>query len=120
FRVQGGTITGRGQDVRVSDLFRIGGDTIRGFTATGIGPRTGPSPTDPANFGLGGRHFWAASAELRFPIPFLPEDLGFTAALFADAGTVYGATEGVALNTFDPLAIQDGNIIRSSVGLSLG
>ncbi|MGE0458079.1 MAG: outer membrane protein assembly factor BamA [Bauldia sp.] len=118
FRAQGGTITGRGQDVRVSDLFRIGGDTIRGFTATGIGPRT-TGASDPANFGLGGRHWWAASAELRFPMPFIPEDLGFTATLFADAGTVYGATDGVALNGF-PGVIQDGNIIRSSVGLSLG
>lgn len=119
FRLQGGTISGRGQPVRVSDLFRLGGDTIRGFTATGIGPRTTPGqvPPDPSNFAIGGRHYWAATAELRFPMPFIPEDLGFTAALFADAGTVYGATTGVFLGT---ATVNDGNIIRSSVGLSLG
>ena len=39
-RVQGGIIEGwGGQDVRMTDLFFKGGETIRGFERAGIGPR---------------------------------------------------------------------------------
>ena len=31
-----------------------------------------------------------ATAEVRFPLPFIPEDLGISGAAFADAGSLWG------------------------------
>ena len=58
---------------------------IRGFAPAGLGPRdqlTGDA--------LGGKNFYCATAEIRFPLPFIPEDMGFGGAIFADAGSVWG------------------------------
>ena len=67
-----------GEDVRLLDLFYKGGETIRGFDRAGLGPRdllTGDA--------LGGSTYWSATAEVRFPLPFIPEDLGMSGAFFA-------------------------------------
>ena len=40
---------------------------------------------------LGGNTFWATTAEVRFPLPFIPDDLGMSGAVFADAGSLFGA-----------------------------
>jgi outer membrane protein insertion porin family len=89
-RVIGGHILGwGGQDVRLLDLYYKGGETIRGFYMSGFGPRdtlTGDA--------LGGSTFWAATAEVRFPFPLIPDDLGMSGAVFADAGSLFGAGEG--------------------------
>jgi outer membrane protein insertion porin family len=73
-----------GQDVRLLDLFYKGGETVRGFDKSGIGPRD--TVTGDA---LGGKTFWATTAEVRFPIPLIPEELGISGAGFADAGSLY-------------------------------
>ena len=75
-----------GEDVRLLDLFYKGGETIRGFDRAGFGPRdlsTGDA--------LGGATFWATTAEVRFPLPFVPDDLGICGAVFADAGSLWDA-----------------------------
>ena len=86
-RAIGGHIEGwGGQDVRLLDLFFKGGETIRGFNVAGYGPRdmlTGDA--------LGGDTFWSATAEVRFPLPLIPDDLGMSGAVFADAGSLFGA-----------------------------
>ncbi len=108
-----------GEDVRLIDLFFKGGETVRGFDRAGYGPRdlsTGDA--------LGGQYYWATTAELRFPIPFVPDDLGISGAVFADAGSLWNAGG----NAQDALAgctsggqacLQDSSAIRSSVGASL-
>ena len=81
-----GTSGWGGEDVRLIDLFYKGGETIRGFNRGGFGPRdlnTGDA--------LGGDTFWAATTEVRFPLPFIPDDLGMSGAVFADAGSLFGA-----------------------------
>jgi outer membrane protein insertion porin family len=137
-RAIGGNIVGwNGQDVRTVDAFFKGGETIRGFAPSGIGPRDpclpalGVCTQDP----LGGKTFWATTAEVRFPLPFVPDDLGFGGAIFADAGTLYG-TDSAALArnylarnlafaaAFPGLAYaalhpDDSDAIRASVGASL-
>ena len=86
-RAMGGHIQGwGGEDVRLLDLFYKGGETIRGFDRAGFGPRdllTGDA--------LGGSTYWAATAEVRFPLPFIPDDLGMSGAVFADVGSLFGA-----------------------------
>jgi outer membrane protein insertion porin family len=121
-RAIGGTITGwNGQDVRIVDAFYKGGETIRGFFTAGLGPRA--QDTGDA---LGGKTFYAGTAEVRFPLPFVPDDLGFGGAVFADAGSVYGtdaqkfayayATKHNVANT---LVVEDSDTLRTSVGASL-
>jgi outer membrane protein insertion porin family len=85
-RAIGGNITGwNGELVRTVDDFYKGGETIRGFATAGLGPRDKLSGDS-----LGGQNFWATTAEVRFPLPFIPEDMGFGGAFFADAGSVWG------------------------------
>ncbi len=121
-RVQGGTIAGwGGQDVRVVDAFYKGGETIPGFAPAGIGPRDASSGD-----ALGGTTFYAATAELRFPLPFVPADLGLSGAVFTSAGTLFGtnaqqfaAAYAASHGVPNTLAIQDSSALRSSAGGSL-
>jgi outer membrane protein insertion porin family len=131
-RVVGGHIVGwGGEDVRMLDLYYKGGETIRGFSSSGFGPRdllTGDA--------LGGTTFWAATAELRFPLVFVPSDVGISSAVFVDAGSLYGAgASAKALNakcnepgtydsstgvtTYPGVCLADSSAWRSSVGVSL-
>ena len=111
-RVAGGHIMGwGGQDVRLLDMFYRGGETIRGFGRLGYGPRD--LDTRDA---LGGTTHWVATAELRFPIPFLPNELGISGAVFADAGSLFGTSSFAKSNVTNLL---DDSSIRSSVGIGL-
>lgn len=122
-RAIGGHITGwGGQDVRLLDTFFKGGETVRGFERAGFGPRDLLT-----NDSLGGTTYWATTAELRFPIPLVPDDLGIQGAVFADAGSLFGAAElANELNTQCPngnrnkgVCLADSSSIRSSVGASI-
>jgi outer membrane protein insertion porin family len=120
-RAIGGTIAGwGGQDVRLVDLFFKGGETVRGFDRAGYGPR------DLTTYdALGGQTYWATTAEVRFPIPFVPDDLGISGAVFADAGSLFGAsipsnlTEACPASGANQICVGDSSAIRSSVGASL-
>lgn len=101
-----------GDDLRILDLYFKGGETIRGFERSGIGPRD-VNTTD----ALGGQTFWAATAEVRFPIPFVPDDLGLSAAAFVDAGSLFEATPN-AKRILGAELIDD-STIRASAGGSL-
>jgi outer membrane protein insertion porin family len=131
-RLMGGHIEGwGGQDVRLIDLFYKGGETIRGFDRGGFGPRDLLT-----NDALGGSTYWSATAEVRFPIPLIPQELGMSAAAFVDAGSLYGAGEGAkALNnqcgqavTRDPITgavtnpgicLADSSSVRAAAGASI-
>jgi len=96
-RAQAGAIQGwGGDDVRLTDLFFKGGETIRGFKRAGYGPRdacespvTGASVPICSKDSLGGELFWATTAEVRFPIPYIPDSIGMQAAVFVDAGSLW-------------------------------
>jgi outer membrane protein insertion porin family len=123
-RATAGQIQGwGGQDVRLIDLFYKGGETVRGFQRGGIGPRD--ALTEDA---LGGQNYWASTAEVRFPIPGIPDELGITGAVFADAGSLWDAGKN-ALNVntecgtggtrANGICLQDDKTIRTSVGGSI-
>lgn len=118
-RVIGGNITGWGGDevgkdqVRVVDHFYKGGETIRGFKTAGIGPRDLTATNSEG--AVGGKNFYAGTAEIRYPIPFVPDELGFTGAVFADAGSVWESDAKKIAGT----NVVDGNELRSSAGVSL-
>lgn len=118
-RVLGGHIQGwGGEDVRLSDLYYRGGETIRGFDKGGFGPRD--LLTDDS---IGGTTYWATTAEVRFPLPFIPDDLGLSGAVFADAGSLWNANDlAKSLNNGNKatgIDLADDATIRSSLGASL-
>jgi outer membrane protein insertion porin family len=115
-RVIGGHIQGwGGDDVKILDSYFKGGETVRGFERSGYGARD----VTPGGRGdaLGGTTYWAATAEIRFPIPFIPDDLGISGAIFADAGSLYDVG-GKAKQVLGANLVDD-NTIRTSVGASL-
>jgi len=127
-RVQGGNIEGwGGDDVRMTDLFFKGGETIRGFKRAGIGPRdacedpvTGERVHPCSKDALGGKVYWATTAELRFPFPFIPDNLGMQGALFVDAGSLFDPSD-FALNAVarEGSFIFDSSQVRLSSGFSI-
>jgi outer membrane protein insertion porin family len=120
-RVIGGNIDGwGGQNVRLLDLFYRGGETIRGFNTSGFGPRdlnTGNA--------LGGSTYWSTTAEVRFPLPFIPDDIGRRGAVFADAGSLFGAGAGAKIDhgclpgDVTHICLADSSMIRTSAGAGL-
>jgi outer membrane protein insertion porin family len=85
---------------------------------------------------LGGSLYWGATAEILFPLSFIPKDFGLRAAIFADAGSLWnyqGATIIAGLpapvvgnclgsgsnNATGNVCLADSNLIRTSVGASL-
>ncbi len=96
---EAGHVLGLGEDVSIAERFFIGGSVIRGFAASGLGPRdtlTGDA--------LGGNNYYAGTVEYSFPIG-LPDDLGIKLALFADAGSLWHV-EAEGDEVFDSTAIR--------------
>lgn len=118
-RAVAGHIEGWGSDdLRILDLYFRGGETIRGFDRAGFGPRD-MTPGGQRD-AIGGKTYWAATAEVRFPLPLVPDDLGMSGALFADAGSLFGASsraKNAILNNGGIL--EDDSSLRSSVGASI-
>ena len=72
-RTTAGNISGWGGDqVRLLDMFYMGGETVRGFEQSGIGPRDTSSVNRDA---LGGQNYMASTAEARFGLPLIPDDM---------------------------------------------
>ncbi|MBX3552477.1 MAG: outer membrane protein assembly factor BamA [Pseudolabrys sp.] len=118
--LQAGHLAGWGsKDLRMLDHFQLGPTLVRGFEPAGIGPRDiTPGTTNDA---LGGTMYWGASVEMQTPLYFLPKEVGIKAAVFADAGSLWGykgATTYIG-SPGEQFLFDDSNTIRSSVGGSL-
>ncbi|MEO8650835.1 MAG: outer membrane protein assembly factor BamA [Hyphomicrobiaceae bacterium] len=121
-RVAGGHILGWGGDeVRLLDMFYKGGETIRGFDRLGYGARDLATQDS-----LGGSTYYVGTAEVRFPLPLVPDEIGLSGAVFVDAGSLFGVSNSVkALNgTLDPVTglvtnINDGGGLRVSAGFGI-
>src|SRR5690606_9735576 len=80
----------------------------------GLGPRVAKGNPDGGDGdALGGKTFYAGTVEVRFPIPFLPDELGFGGAVFPDAGSVFGT------DVSGDTVVDDSEELRTSVGASL-
>jgi outer membrane protein insertion porin family len=123
-RFQAGHVWGwNDNELAILDHFNKGPDIVRGFESSGIGPRD--SVTGDA---LGGTLYFGSTAEVLFPIPGVPKDIGIKGGVFADAGTLlnYDGCTSCDVNnngTIDPgetlTVVGDSGDIRSSVGVSL-
>lgn len=109
--VEGGIlVSGDSSGSRYNDRFYLGGDSLRGFSSFGVGPRdTATVDGDP----LGGNYYAVARLEASFPIG-LPEEYGIFGGVFLDAGSVWGLDDTAGTETVD-----DSAIFRSAIGLSL-
>ena len=138
--VQGGILNQLGNDsLRMLDHFQMGPNLVRGFAPNGIGPRDiNPFGTRDA---LGGTKYWGVSAELQMPFWFLPKEVGLKGSVYADAGGLsdykgptswaltnevnlpgcVGPTTTVPVNagTCTGLQFDEGNVVRTSVGVGL-
>ncbi len=127
-RTLGGGIEGwGGNDLRLTDLFFKGGETLRGFKRAGYGPRdacesvvTGKRISDCRRDSIGGKYYWATTAELRFPFPLIPDNLGMQGAIFLDAGSLWDPSQ----RALDAVAeegsfIFDSSEVRMSTGFSI-
>jgi outer membrane protein insertion porin family len=119
-RGQGGYIQGLDNSgVRMLDHFQMGPNLVRGFAASGIGPRDTTYGT--ANDALGGTMYWGASVELQMPFWFLPKEAGLRGAIYADAGSLWDYKGPTALaSTLESVTVaQNDMIVRASVGAGL-
>lgn len=131
-KVQGGHMAALGGNkLRVLDQFYMGPELVRGFAPSGIGPRDRAG--DNGANALGGTTYFGATAEVTFPIFGIPRELGLKAAVFADAGTLFGyggkkwidlnknGTQECAANlaVSECLSVRDEHKIRSSIGAGL-
>ena len=79
-----------GNDVPIQDRFFKGGDTLRGFAVSGVGPRQ--IGNDGKMDAIGGTSYAIGTVEMNFPLG-LPEEWGIEGSVFSDFGTVFGAPE---------------------------
>jgi len=152
-RAQAGYVDSWGDNSSMMNNFFMGPNLVRGFAPSGIGPRD-VSPCASAYKGtsnylnclennttaLGGTLYWGVSAEVQFPLAFLPKDIGLKMAVFADAGSVYdyngpttfpdvagyqnaivncNTTGYTTTNAKGNVCVVDENVVRSSIGASL-
>ncbi|MCP4328810.1 MAG: outer membrane protein assembly factor BamA [Alphaproteobacteria bacterium] len=105
---EAGAVSGlNNKDVNIQTRFFVGGNELRGFSTSGIGPR------DPAsNDSLGGNYFYTGTVELGFPLG-LPESLGVEGKIFTDFGSLWG------IDNPDNDPILDSSSLRASVGVGL-
>jgi len=140
---QGGILNQMGNtELRMLDHFQMGPNLVRGFAPNGIGPRDiNPFGTGDA---LGGTKYWGVSAELQMPFWFLPKEVGLKGSIYADAGGLYDykgptswaqtgevnlpgcikPTQASSTTSANPgtclgLQFDDGNVVRTSVGVGL-
>ncbi len=79
----------------VLDMFYKGGDSLRGFEQSGIGPRqrTASGSVD----AIGAQTYVIGSVEINFPLG-LPESFGLSGAVFTDFGTAFGTNAKAVAN----------------------
>lgn len=105
-----GVMTGIGHTTRVVDRFELGGDSLRGFADSGIGPRDKRT-----NDALGGLYYYKGTAELAFPLG-VPKELGIWGVTFCDAGSVWHS--GDKKKPFHPIVSQN-QALRLSIGVGI-
>jgi outer membrane protein insertion porin family len=105
--------------VPFQDRFFMGGDTLRGFAQSGVGPRQ--MGNDGATDAIGANTYAIGTIEAVFPIG-LPESLGVEGVVFSDFGTSFGSEDkGVAKGTAlctgaADCSIFDSKKLRASIG----
>jgi outer membrane protein insertion porin family len=113
------------EPLRFSDHFNNGHTLVRGFATQGFGPKDLNTFITTAGNTLGGTTYWAGSAEIQFPLWFMPKEIGIKSALFVDVGQLWNY-EGnlnppnvIGSSCATSVCLYDENAIRASAGVSL-
>jgi outer membrane protein insertion porin family len=94
-------------NVRVTDSFTLGGQTLRGFESSGVGPRDADT-----NDSLGGQLLFDGTLQASFPVG-LPEEFNVRGRAFTDFGTLTETDLESNIN------IDDDASLRVSAGIGL-
>ena len=105
-KAKAGIITGIGEDVNLLDRFFLGGDSLRGFANSGIGPRDTTTQDS-----LGGEITYSGGAEVSVPLG-LPQELGISGKMFTDFGSVTSVNPSGA-------NVIDAGSLRASAGMGV-
>ena len=112
------------QELSFLDHFNNSHTLVRGFATQGFGALDVNKNLYNGMNTLGGTTYWAATAELQFPLWFMPKEVGIKSALFVDVGSLwnYEGKTDVALRTATscgtPICLFDDRSIRASAGVS--
>ena len=101
-----GYIVGLGKDIRIIDRFFLGGDSLRGFEDSGVGPRDLATSDS-----IGGNWFYRSTLGVSFPLG-LPNEFGLRGRMFTDAGSIGSNDSNVS-------SITDTASLRMSVGTGI-
>ena len=74
------------EDLNIGQHFFKGGNEIRGFDLSGIGPRA----TDTNESSLGGKTYFNLTQQIDFPLPKLYDYTGIKGSLFVDYAALFG------------------------------
>ncbi|MDY0870387.1 outer membrane protein assembly factor BamA [Dongia rigui] len=96
-----------GGHVRVTDAFTLGGQNLRGFETSGVGPRDADT-----NDSLGGQFLFDGTLQASFPVG-LPEEFNVRGRAFTDFGTLTGT------DLESDIDIDDDASLRVTAGLGL-
>ncbi|MBA5724457.1 outer membrane protein assembly factor BamA [Candidatus Liberibacter sp.] len=99
--------------VSIVDQFKIGPKIIRGFEEDGISLRLMGGES------IGGKAYFAAKAEVDFPLPIFPQRLGVRSSFFVDSATLYGNAIAIPAQGL-PLQGENDSSLRLSVGANVG
>ncbi len=117
-----GHIQSLGNEVSIQDRFFKGGDTFRGFSPAGVGPR---QANNAGGFdSIGGKTYAIGTLEAQFPLG-LPEAFGISGEVFSDFGTVFDAgnelTSGgtAACVGAGSCPVSDSMGLRASIGAGM-
>jgi outer membrane protein insertion porin family len=94
-------------NLRLTNRFFIGGDSLPGWAVGGIGPRDGNTGDS-----LGGQYYYTGMGELSFPLG-LPKEIGVVGKAFVDVGSLWGAVPQAGAN------ILDDQLMRVGTGFGL-
>lgn len=114
--VEGGYITGLGQDVRQTDRFYLGGPQLRGFEIRGVGPRSATSNN--GGYSIGGNAYYLGHTEVFIPLGEGAAEMGIRASAYVDIGSVWNVDTSINPYYSDVEALV-GNV-ASSAGFVYG
>ena len=113
-RGQAGNVYGWGSTpLNIFDHFMKGPEMVRGFADRGhrsARSRLLPTTQD----ALGGSLYWGATAEILFPLSFIPKDFGLRAAVFADAGSLWNYQGATIIPAFRQPAASPVRLARTT------
>tara|TARA_B000000565_G_scaffold255805_1_gene238064 strand:- start:49858 stop:52203 length:2346 start_codon:yes stop_codon:yes gene_type:complete len=115
-----------GRRIRVSDKFMMGGNTLRGFDYSGVGPHGFAAPGNRTQYNessLGGDRSIMMSAQVNFPLG-LPEDMAVSGHTFIDAGTLWDSKIKKRVAEYNrihtgQIGVYNSKKIRSAAGLGV-